>query len=216
MSISTNSKNSSKDPSSANTWHNSILLEGSPVRTIDTRSYVSVLRDLIREGREVSMNVSGSSMAPFLIHNRDRIIFRAPDRELKRGDIVFYERDGGQFVCHRIYRTKIAQAPDADNNSANTAFDNQAASSLQPQYYMVGDNQTKIEGPLRRDQIFAIITKVNRKGKWYEPGDFWWDFFAKVWIRIVPLRRPIITLYAFATRRSRVSEPKSEQNKITL
>ncbi len=40
-------------------------------------------------------------------------------------------------------------------------------------YYIVGDAQTQIEGPVRRDQIFARITKVKRKGRILQPGDFW-------------------------------------------
>lgn len=44
--------------------------------------------------------------------------------------------------------------------------------------YMVGDAQTEIEGPLDPDCVFAIIIKVKRKGKWIQPGDFWWFFSA--------------------------------------
>ena len=45
-----------------------------------------------------------------------------------------------------------------------------------------------IEGPIKRNQIFAIVTKVKRKDKIIKPGDFWWEFFSKVWIRIIPIR----------------------------
>lgn len=141
------------------------------MKMVDTAQYVSVLRELVEEGKQVSMLIAGSSMSPFLCHYRDVIFFEKPGRDIRRGDMVFYQRDSGQYVMHRVYRT----APDG--------------------YYMVGDNQTEIEGPLQRDAIFALITKVNRKGKIMEPGDFWWDFFEKVWIRIVPLRRPLIRLY---------------------
>lgn len=141
------------------------------MKVVNTYEYVSVLKDLVEEGREVRMLIAGSSMSPFLCHQRDSIFFKKPDRELKRGDMVFYQRKSGQFVMHRIYKIK------SDG------------------YYMVGDAQTEIEGPLERDQIFAIITKVERKGKWIEPGDFWWGFFAKVWIRMVPVRKATIRLY---------------------
>lgn len=51
---------------------------GTQVRTVDTREYVSMLRELVREGKEVSVTISGSSMAPFLIHARDSICLRRP------------------------------------------------------------------------------------------------------------------------------------------
>ena len=141
------------------------------VKQVDTREYVSVLREIAEEGKVVSMLIAGGSMAPFLCHNRDYIYSTKPERELRRGDMVFYQRDSGQYVMHRIYRVKHEG------------------------YYMVGDAQTQIEGPLRRDQIFAVITQVKRDGKMIRPGDFWWEFFEHIWIRIVPARRIVTALY---------------------
>lgn len=146
-------------------------------RVVDTNEYVSVLREITEEGKTVSMLIAGSSMSPFLCHNRDYIYFTKPERELRRGDMVFYQRDSGQYVMHRIYR-KTAEG-----------------------YYMVGDAQTQIEGPLRRDQIFALVVKVKRKGKLIRPGDFWWEFFEHVWIRIIPVRKLIEKVYSFFTGR---------------
>lgn len=142
------------------------------MRTVDTRAYVSVLRELVEEGKEVSMLIAGSSMAPFLVHQRDYIYFKKPERNLRKGDMVFFERNNGQYVMHRIWKVK----PDG--------------------YYIVGDAQTEIEGPVREEQIFAIITKVRRKNQWIAPGDFWWEFFEHIWIRMVPVRRIVMKLYA--------------------
>lgn len=141
------------------------------MRKVDTGEYVSMLRELTREGKEVSLQVNGGSMEPFLGHLRDTVCFKTPDRELRRGDIVFYQRATGQFVMHRIWAVK----PDG--------------------YYIVGDAQRHVEGPVKREQIFGLIFKAKRKGKWIGPGDFWWEFFARVWIRLVPVRRPIARIY---------------------
>ncbi len=141
-------------------------------KTINTREYVGLLKQLVEEGETVSMRIVGSSMSPFLIHDRDLITFKAPERELKKGDMVFFQRESGQYVMHRIYAVK----PDG--------------------YYMVGDAQAEIEGPIRREQIFAVIIKVRRKGKWMEPGDFWWNFFERVWINIIPFRKVVTVFYS--------------------
>ena len=90
--------------------------------------------------------------------------------------MVFYQRATGQYVMHRICKIK----PEG--------------------YYMIGDAQKEIEGPLERGQIFALITKVRRKGKWMGPGDFWWDFFEHVWIRIIPIRRFVVKAYSIISR----------------
>jgi len=138
---------------------------------MNTREYVSILKELILQGDEVNMKVVGSSMAPFLIHDRDRVYLKAIDKDLCKGDICFFQRSNGAYVLHRIYKV---------------AGDD---------YYFVGDNQVDIEGPIKRDQIFAIVFKIKRKDKFIEPGDFWWFFFYYIWIRIIPFRYLIINLY---------------------
>lgn len=141
------------------------------MKSIDSQSYLDMLRELAEEGKLVSMAITGSSMSPFLIHQRDSISFSKPGRELRKGDMVFFRRRDGQYVMHRICRVEGGN------------------------YYMIGDAQTVVEGPVGRGQIFALVTKVRRKGKWIGPGDFLWEFFACVWLDVIPLRRGLIALY---------------------
>ena len=53
------------------------------MKMVDTREYVSVLKELVEEGKEVRMLISGSSMSPFLIHARDSIFFFSARRSVK-------------------------------------------------------------------------------------------------------------------------------------
>lgn len=142
------------------------------IREVDINEYLPVLIDIINEGKDVNLLISGSSMAPFLCHKRDTIIISKPDDHFYKGQMVFFTRDSGQYVMHRIHHI------DKKGN-----------------LFIVGDNQTDIEGPVRKDQVFGVIHKVIRKGKLLKKGDFWWDFFEKVWIRIIPLRRYCVKLY---------------------
>ena len=146
------------------------------MKKVDTFEYVSVLKELVEEGREVSMLISGSSMSPFLCHGRDQVYFKAPDRPLRVGDMVFFQRRSGQYVLHRICKVKDGG------------------------YYIVGDAQTAIEGPVSREQIFALVTRVRRKGRILAPGDFWWEFFARVWVRLIPLRPLLVRAYGLVQR----------------
>ena len=57
------------------------------------------------------------------------------------------------------------------------------------------DAQTEIEGPVAREQIFALVTKVRRKGRILAPGDFWWEFFVRVWVRLIPFRPALTRIY---------------------
>ena len=108
------------------------------MKVIDTREYVSVLKQLTDEGREVSMRIAGNSMAPFLIHERDTIFFRKPEAKLKKGDMVFFKRRNGQYIMHRIHHVK----PDG--------------------YYIVGDAWLHMI-PLRRP-VMALYTKLLFRG----------------------------------------------------
>ena len=141
------------------------------MKIIDTKEYVSVLKEQVEEGREAVMRIAGNSMYPFLAHERDYIAFQAPDRELRKGDMVFFQRMDGTYVMHRICKC----TPEG--------------------YYLIGDAQTQMEGPVKREQIFARITKVQRKEKWLTNGNLLWEFFEKIWIRIIPWRRKLIRLY---------------------
>lgn len=149
------------------------------MKVVDTGEYVSALRALTEQGKEVSMMIAGNSMSPFLIHQRDIICFRKPEEKLKKGDMVFFQRDNGQFIMHRIWKIKPEGC------------------------YIVGDAQTEIEGPVKEEQIFAVITRVKRKDRWILPGSFWWEFFARVWIHLVPIRRIITKIYGILKRKER-------------
>lgn len=134
-------------------------------RIVDIHTYLPVLIELVRQGESVTLTVTGSSMAPFLIHGRDQVCFRQPEGPLKRGDIAFFQRRTGAYILHRIFRV--------DENGA---------------YYLVGDGQQVIEGPIAPEQVFGVVTGVCRKGRWIGPEDFWWRFFAGPWLTLLPVR----------------------------
>lgn len=117
--------------------------------------------------------ISGSSMNPFLAHGRDTVYLSRLTRPVRRGDMLLYRRENGNYVLHRVYKA----GPES--------------------LTMIGDAQTVLESGIRREQVIAIVTRVERKGKRLGPGSFWWEFFEKVWIRMIPLRRPVQRLYSW-------------------
>lgn len=146
-------------------------------KIVDIYTYMPVLQELLSEGKEVSITVTGNSMSPFLIHGRDRILIAPPDGNWKKGDMAFFIRTNGQYVMHRIC------CVDKNGNC-----------------FFVGDAQQYIEGPIEPAQIFGKITSVQRKGKWIGPDDFWWRFFEKIWINIISMRTLFRTIYEMMKR----------------
>ena len=120
--------------------------------------------------------ISGRSMTPFLVGGRDTVYLSRLDRQPKRGDMLLYRRDSGAYILHRVVRVEDGVCT------------------------MVGDAQVQLEPGIRRDQIIAIVTAADRKGKRQKPGCFWWEFFEKVWLRMIPLRPYVMALYGRLSR----------------
>ena len=80
---------------------------------------------LLEDGKIIQIKPQGYSMYPLLLPGRDEVQIEKTDiTKVKRGDVLLYRRQEGILVLHRVYRrTKDG-------------------------LYMVGDNQTEIEGPL--------------------------------------------------------------------
>lgn len=142
------------------------------VKVLEPEQLMPPLLDMLEVTETVPLVISGSSMIPFLAHGRDTVYLSKVRKPLRRGDMVLYRRDSGNYILHRIFRVE-----------GDT-------------YTMVGDAQTWLEPGIRPDQILALVTAVRRKGKLLQKGSFWWDFFEKVWIRMVPLRPAVLTGYA--------------------
>ena len=140
---------------------------------VDTVEYVSNLKELVDGGQEVAITVMGWSMMPFLRNQRDRVLLKKPTAAFKVDDIVFYQRRSGQYVLHRINKVK----PDG--------------------YYMMGDHQLTLEGPIDAGAIFAIVTEVERNGRWISVESFGWKLFSYLWRILYPLRK-----FAYCARKA--------------
>ncbi len=140
------------------------------IRIIENDVYLPVLKELIEEGQSVRLNVRGQSMLPFLFNVRDSVIIEPIKKQLKKGDIVIFKRRSGAYIMHRIFK----------------------ADSKHKKYYLVGDAQKNLEGPIDEEQIFGIITMVCRNGKWLTPKSPVWWFYDKIWGIMRPFRTKLI------------------------
>lgn len=146
------------------------------VQKVDAAVLLEEYRVLLNTVDTLPLLVSGNSMSPFLVHGRDTVYLTKVSRPLRRGDIVLYRRRSGAYILHRIC------AVEGDTFS------------------MVGDAQTQIERRITQEQIFAVASSAVRKGRRQEPGCFWWDFFAKVWMRVIPARPMLMRIYGVWNR----------------
>lgn len=128
------------------------------------------VKQLITEGRKVTLKVKGNSMRPFIEGERDSVILTGSDN-YQQGDIVLAEISEGNFVLHRIVQINEKEA------------------------ILMGDgNLAKIE----RCDIHHVVAKVEtiiRKGKQVNPNAYGQRTLAKLWRFLSPIRRYMLAIY---------------------
>lgn len=123
------------------------------------------IEGLLAQGIPVQFKPQGYSMYPLFMPGRDEAVVAPADPgRLRRGDVVLYRRDQSILVLHRIWRRK------GDG------------------FYLVGDNQREIEGPLRPDQMKGVLVRVIRNGKQFSTENLLYRFLAALWLWLRPAR----------------------------
>ncbi|MBQ8540905.1 MAG: S24/S26 family peptidase [Clostridia bacterium] len=109
---------------------------------MDKKIKFETVRPLIDEafekGESFSFEPNGVSMLPFIKGGKTTVTIEKYKGGAQKYDIVFYTREDGKYVMHRIVKIY----PDA--------------------FGVCGDNQWWVE-KVNDEQIFAIVTKVDGK-----------------------------------------------------
>lgn len=126
-----------------------------------------IIKEKIDNGGTVKLPITGKSMRPLLVWGRDTVEIVKCDKA-KKGDIIFYLRDNGQFVLHRIIGT--------DENG----------------YILCGDNQWVKEHGIQDRHIIAVVSLIERKGKVFSVTNIPYRIYSSVWMAMMPVRKPIL------------------------
>ena len=140
-------------------------------RTLPAAVLMPEYEALLREGAELPLVVSGESMLPFLRPGRDTVYLKAPEAPLQRGDSAFYRRFDGSYILHRVFRAEPGK------------------------YWFVGDAQTRVEGPLPTQCVFARVTAVRRGKRIIQPKSLLWHVFTGPWLGLVRQRPRLLRIY---------------------
>lgn len=132
-----------------------------------------IINEILSSGKHARITVTGMSMYPFLRENIDSVELTAVDfSNIHSNDIVLILRDSNQYVMHRVIKKEKAC------------------------FYIVGDAQRWIEGPIRSDQLIAKITTVWRRNKKISCSNLWWRLLSSLWMLLLPFRSLIIKTYS--------------------
>lgn len=123
-----------------------------------------LIKELLTANKTVRLKVRGNSMYPFIRSDLDDITLEHADFDaVKKGDIVLIKRRNGAYVLHRVCKITA----DA--------------------FYMVGDAQQDLEGPLYPEQLLAKGVSIVRNGR--ELRCDAWGMWLAAWIWL--LARPV-------------------------
>ena len=140
-----------------------------PLKTeFGLEEYLPLIKEVLESGGEFRLYPHGTSMLPLVRQGKDSVILVGKAKELKKGDIIFYRRQSGQLVLHRIVGLS--------NNST---------------YILCGDNQAALENGVTDEMIIASVSAIYRGEKRLEKNAFWRRVYEFFWC-IMPLRRILL------------------------
>ena len=99
-----------------------------------------LIREKLSLGEEVLFSPNGTSMLPTLRAGVDTVVLALPRGRLRKYDIALYRRKNGQYVLHRVIKSK-------------------------EKYTFTGDNQFYNEKNIEESQIIALCVAYIRDGK---------------------------------------------------
>ena len=137
-------------------------MENTIKKKISLDEIYPIIKEKIENGGSVQLPITGTSMLPLLVWGRDSVELIKCENPQKY-DIIFYRRDDGAFVLHRIVGK--------DEN---------------------GDNQVKKEYGITENHIIAVVKSITRKGKTYSVDKSLYKLYVKLWTLILPLRNLIL------------------------
>ena len=140
----------------------------------DSSGHQIDLEQLLKDGNIIRIHPQGYSMYPLFLPGRDEALIESVCADAcKKNDVVLYRRDSGILVLHRICRI-------TDDG-----------------FYLVGDNQREVEGPLRPSQIIGRLVAFVRDGKEISAEQPFYRFLSSLWLFLLPVRPFCFRLSAF-------------------
>ena len=126
-----------------------------------------IIKEKIENGGTVQLPITGTSMLPLLVWGRDTVELTKCENPQKY-DIIFYRRDDGHFVLHRIV---------GKNENG---------------FILCGDNQINKEYGITENHIIAVVKSITRKGKTFSVDKSSYKIYVNLWTLILPLRNIIL------------------------
>ena len=138
-------------------------MTSSPEKLHKLEDLMPRIRQTLAEGRSIAIGPKGTSMMPLIRQGIDFVELSPLPERLKKYDLPLYQRNGGQYVLHRIVK------------AGDT-------------YTCIGDNQFQLEPGVRHEQLIAVVTAIYRGEKRVPVTAFSYKVYCRFWHWSRPLR----------------------------
>ncbi|MEN6316032.1 MAG: S24/S26 family peptidase [Clostridiaceae bacterium] len=150
------------------------MLESVKVKAVEL---FSVVDEVFQNGGSAWITVTGMSMYPFLREGVDSVeLSKTSYDSVKKYDIVLIRRKCGGYVMHRILKK-----------------DKEC-------FYIIGDAQQWVEGPLKPEQLKAYVTRIKREKHIISVNNMLFKIASRIWMILIPFRYKIISAYSRLSR----------------
>lgn len=131
------------------------------------------LEEMLADERTVMLKATGNSMLPFIVGGRDSVLVRRPSgiKSLQTGRIVLAHLPDSRYVLHRIVRICGTEV------------------------ILMGDGNCRETESCRLSDIVGIVTKIIRSGCYVDCDARTERYKAKIWGRLLPIRRYLLYIY---------------------
>lgn len=138
----------------------------------DQNIMMKEIRQLISEGKSVSICAKGYSMNPFIMHMRDQITLGPwKDEDIRKGAVVLVKDIRGFYIVHRIIKREGDKLT------------------------LMGDGNIGIKETAHTDAIIGLMTGGVKKGRTFSVKSLRWRLYSWFWKMLTPVRRYPLALW---------------------
>ena len=137
--------------------------------SIHLSDYEELIREVLETGGEFRLYPHGTSMLPLIRQGRDSVALRKLDRAPRKFDILFYKRQDGSYVLHRV-------------------------KDVTPEGLILwGDNHTMLEYGITEKNIIGYAARIFRGDKELDCQGFGYRLYLWLW-QFKAIRRVLLPI----------------------
>lgn len=138
---------------------------------VSQKDLMPLMEEALKAGKKVRFTVSGNSMWPWLIHQRDSVLLEeCGNQKLKKGDIILFQALEHHYVLHRITR------------------------KVKGGYITTGDGNLARDGFVPKDKVIGKAVVLYRKDRKIICCQWKWRLIARLWMVGFPVRKYLVKL----------------------